>query len=629
MADQYFIIDFDSTIIRTEGLEELAEISLKGNPNKEEFLKKIKETTIAGMEGRLTFRESLKKRLALLQANKSHIEALNKVLKKKISLSFLRNKQFLKTHKNQIYILSGGFKEFVWPVVKKFGILPSHVFANTFKFNKKGKITGFDYKNPLSKNDGKVLAVKRLKLEGEIVAIGDSFTDLQLKRLGVAKRFIAFTENIEREVAVKNADQVVRSFDEFLFVNKLPMSISYPKSKMKALLLENIEPSAKEALEKEGYQVELLAKALGEKDLAEKIKDIAILGIRSKTKVTKEALKNATKLKVVGAFCIGTDQMDLKTLTETGVVVFNAPFQNTRSVVELAVGEMIMLMRGAFDKSSKLHTGIWDKSAKNSNEVRGKTLGIIGYGNIGSQLSVLAENLGMKVIFYDTVEKLPLGNAKKSRNLSELLKISDVISVHVSGEKTNTGFIGEKEFLQMKDGVVFINLSRGFIIDINALAKFLENGKLRGAAVDVFPSEPKSKDEPFKSGLQNLPNVILTPHVAGSTEEAQKEIGEFVSGKIIDFINTGNTYLSVNFPNIQLPKQGNSHRLLHLHKNVPGILAQINKILADSGININGQYLKTNDYVGYVITDVNKKYNQAVLQQFKKIPETIRFRVLY
>lgn len=629
MANQYYIIDFDSTIIQTEGLEELAEISLKDNPDKEGILKKIKETTNAGMEGRLTFRESLKKRLGLLQANKAHIEALNKILKKKISLSILRNKQFLKTHKDQIYILSGGFKEFVQPVVKDFGILPSHIFANTFKFNKKGVITGFDTKNLLSKNDGKVFAVKKLKLKGEIIAIGDSFTDLQIKRMGAAKRFIAFTENIEREIAVKNADQVVRSFDEFLFVNKLPMSISYPKSKIKVLLLENIEAAAKEALMKEGYHIEILPQALSEKELTEKIRDISILGIRSKTIITKKVLANANKLKTIGTFSIGTDQMDLPSISQAGVAVFNAPYQNTRSVVELAIGEIIVLTRGVFDKSSKLHQGIWDKSAKNSNEVRGKTLGIIGYGNIGSQLSVLAENLGMNVIFYDILEKLPLGNAKKIQNLSQLLKTADIISVHVSGDKTNNNLIGEKEFSQMKDGVIFINLSRGFIVDTYALAKFIKTGKIRGAAVDVFPDEPKSIDEPFKSALQSLPNVILTPHIAGSTQEAQKQIAQFVSGKIIDFISTGNTYLCVNLPNIQLPKQKNSHRLLHLHKNVPGVLAQINNVLASCGININGQYLKTNDNIGYVITDINKTYNHDVLQKLKKIPDTIRFRVLY
>ena len=286
-------------------------------------------------------------------------------------------------------------------------------------------------------------------------------------------------------------------------------------------------------------------------------------------------------------------------------------------------------MRQVVDKNNKLHKGVWDKSALGSNEIRGKTLGIIGYGNIGSQLSILAENLGMNVVYFDTVEKLPMGNAQKVNTLHDLLKNADVITVHVSGEKTNTHLIGEKEFASMKNGVVFINLSRGLVVDINAFVRYVKSGKIRGAGLDVFPKEPKSKDELFRSDLQNLPNVILTPHIAGSTIEAQKNIAEFVSGKIIEFINSGNTQFSVNFPNIQLPKQGKSHRLLHLHENTPGILAKINQILADNDININGQYLKTNDQVGYAITDVNKKYNEKLLKELKKITGTIRFRVLY
>ena len=623
MPEQYFIIDFDSTFIQTEGLEELAEVVLKDNPKKEEILEEIKKITNLGMEGKIGFRESLKKRLALLKANRTHLEKVKKVLKKKISPSILRNKKFLKKNKNRIYIVTGGFAEWVLPIAEKFGIQKNHILANTFIFNKKGEVSGFDPKNALSEDNGKVKAVKKLKLKGEILVIGDGITDYQIKQMGAASRFIAFTENVKREQVLKRADQIVSSFDEFLYLHKLQGSLSYPKSKIKALLLENIEDSAKQALEKEGYQVELLKTALDEEELAEKIKDISVLGIRSKTEITGKVLANAHMLKVVGAFCIGTNQMDLPALTEKGIAAFNAPFQNTRSVVELAIGEMIILIRGVFDKSNKAHQGMWEKSAKNSNEVRGKTLGIIGYGNIGSQLSILAESLGINVIYYDALERLPLGNAKKVKNLTELLKISDIISVHVSGEKSNTNLIGEKEFSLMRDGVIFINLSRGFIVDNTAL------GKVRGTGLDVFPSEPKSKDEPFKSQLQNLPNVILTPHIAGSTEEAQREIARYVSGKITDFINSGNTYLCVNLPQLQLPQQNDSHRLLHLHKNVPGVLAQINKIFADYKININGQYLKTSDNIGYVITDVNKKYNQDVITQLKKIPETIRFRVLY
>lgn len=629
MEKQYFIIDFDSTIIQTEGLEELAEIVLKENPKRIEILERIKHITNLGMEGKIGFAKSLKKRLSLLKINKSHFETLSRILKRKISPSILRNKHFFKIYKNQVYLITGGFREFVLPVAKKLGIPENHILANNFEFDKKGNASSFDTKNPLSEDNGKVKAVKNLNLKGEIIVIGDGFTDLQIKNLGAAKKFVAFIENKNRNEVSKNADQIVSSFDEFLFINKLPMSISYPKSRIKALLLENIEPSAKETLEKEGYQVELLKTAFDEDELSEKIKDISILGIRSKTKITKKVLESASKLKVVGAFCIGVDQMDLDALTQKGVAVFNAPFQNTRSVVELAIGEMIVLIRQVVDKNNKLHKGIWDKSSQGTNEIRGKTLGIIGYGNIGSQLSVLAESLGMNVVFYDILERLPLGSAKKADSLSELLKVSDVISVHVSGDKSNTLLIGEKELDLMKNGVIFINLSRGFVVDINNLVKFIKSGKIRGAALDVFPKEPKSKNEPFKSTLQNLTNTIITPHIAGSTEEAQKNIAEFVSNKIIDFINTGNTYLSVNLPNVQLSKQGNSHRLLHLHKNVPGVLAKVNKVLADLGINVNDQYLKTNDKVGYLITDVNKKYNQYTLQQLKKIPDTIKFRILY
>lgn len=629
MENQYLIIDFDSTIIQTEALDELAAIVLKDNPQKLKILDQIKQITSLGMEGRLNFDESLSKRLSLLHIGKKDLEILSKVLKRKISPSISRNRHFFKKYRDKIYVVTGGFKEYVIPVLKDFELEDNHILANTFKFDQKGKVIGFDNKNPLSQNQGKVKIIKKLNLKGEIVVIGDGFTDLEIKQLGAAHSFYAFTENVHREIVASKADRILGSFDEFLFINKLPMTISFPKSKIKALLLENIESSAKDALEKEGYEVELLKNALDEEELCKKIEDVSLLGIRSKTKVTKQVIKSAKKLKAVGAFCVGTDQMDLNALTEAGIAVFNAPFQNTRSVVELAIAEMIILLRRIPDKNTKTHEGIWDKSADSSNEIRGKTLGIIGYGNIGSQLSHLAENLGMKVIFYDTLQKLPFGNAKQVLNLNELFKNSDVISVHISGNESNKNLISEKEFSMMKDGAVFINLSRGLVVDLEALAKFIKNGKLRGAAIDVYPIEPKSKNESFVNILQGLPNTILTPHIAGSTEEAQKEIAEYVSNKLIDFINTGNTYLSVNLPQIQLPEQKSSHRLLHLHKNVPGILAQINQVLADNSINIIGQYLKTNEGIGYVITDVNKKYNESVLKQLQKIPDTIRFRVLY
>lgn len=626
---KYFVIDFDSTFIRTEGLEELAKIALAKNPGKLKILEKIRQLTNQGMEGTISFSKSLELRTRLLQADKNHVKRASKLLKTHISASIVTNKDFFKKHKNEIYIISGGFKELILPVVSGFGISGDHILANEFIYDSNGQITGIDTKNPLSKDQGKVSAVRSLSLDGEVVILGDGITDFQVKKEGAAQKFVYYAENVSRPAVHSRADSTVYNFDEFLSQTRIKKTLSFPKNKIKALLLENIDPSALNLFKAEGYQIEYLTKALSEEELTEKIKDIHILGIRSKTRVTKKVLEHASKLIAVNAFCIGTDQMDLPGLTNRGITVFNAPFQNTRSVVELAVGEIIMLMRGVFDKSTMLHKGIWDKSSKNSNEIRGKKLGIIGYGNIGSQLSVLAENLGMEVYFYDNVEKLSLGNAKKCASLPELLKLCDVITVHVSGERKNTNLISDKEFSKMKDGVILLNLSRGFVVDINALAKALKSGKVRGAALDVFSEEPKGKDEPFKSILKGMPNVILTPHIAGSTKEAQKNIGEFVSSKVIDFMNSGNTYLSVNIPNIQLPGQKKAHRLLHLHKNVPGILAQINNILANHKINILGQYLKTNEEVGYVITDVDKKYDQKILSELKTIPDTIRFRVLY
>lgn len=406
-------------------------------------------------------------------------------------------------------------------------------------------------------------------------------------------------------------------------------ALSYPKNRIKVLLLENIHEHGIKKMKEEGYNVEVYPAGMSEDELCEAIKDVSILGIRSKTMVTKKVLDNATRLHSVGAFCIGTNQIDLRTCLHKGIAVFNAPFSNTRSVVELAIGEIILLMRNIPDKSISMHKGIWDKSAKNSNEIRGKVLGLIGYGNIGSQLSVLAESLGMIVQFYDIEEKLALGNAHQCKDLNELLKTSDIISLHVDGRKDNENIIGEAEFEQMKKGVIFLNLSRGHIVDIAALKKNVLSGKIRGLAVDVFPEEPMSNDDEFISELRGLPNTILTPHIGGSTAEAQHAIADFVPGKIMDYINSGSTNYSVNFPNITLPRLQNAHRFIHIHANEPGVLAEINKELAIHNINVVGQYLKTNEEIGYVITDINKEYDDEVIKNLKKIKGTIRFRVLY
>lgn len=626
---QYFIIDFDSTFIKSEALDELGEIVLKDNPDREKILGEIKDITHRGMRGEIPFAKSLSGRISMLKPGKTDIEVLGKYLKKHISPSISRNKNFFKLYKDSIFIISGGFREYILPVVSSFGIDESHVLANTFIFDKNGNYKGYDLENPLAQDNGKEKALKLLHLDGDITVIGDGYTDYKLKEAGLVKKFIAFTENIERDVVTEKADHIASSFDEFLYINKLPMSVSYPKSRINVLLLENIDNLAVRKFEEEGYNVAFYNKSFAEDELTEKIKNIQILGIRSRTHVNNKILDNAPRLLTIGAFCIGTNQIELKSAAAQGTAVFNAPFSNTRSVVELIIGEIITLSRDVVRKNNDMHKGIWSKTAKNMHEIRGKTLGIVGYGNIGSQLSVLAESLGMNVVFYDVIEKLALGNAKQCKSLSELFKKADMISIHVDGNARNKNLIGEKEFQSMKDGVIFLNASRGFIVDTSAFINNIKKGKIGGAALDVFPVEPKSKDEEFISELRQFSNVILTPHIGGSTEEAQRNIADFVSTKIIDYINTGNTHLSVNLPNIQVHKQKNTHRLLHLHRNVPGILAKINGLLAENKLNIEGQYLKTNEEIGYVVTDVNKKYDTGVLELLKKIPDTIRFRVLY
>lgn len=395
-------------------------------------------------------------------------------------------------------------------------------------------------------------------------------------------------------------------------------------SKPKVLLLENINSDAVKTFEDAGYQVVTHTKALSEQELIVAISDIAILGIRSKTKVTQSVIAAAPKLHAIGAFCIGTNQIDISACTAKGIAVFNAPYSNTRSVVELAIGEIIMLMRRTFPQSIEAHAGGWDKSSKGSYEIRGKKLGIIGYGNIGSQLSVVAEGLGMQVAFFDIQEKLALGNAKKMKTQKELLAWADVVTLHVDGRSENADLIDTPELKSMKKGAYLLNLSRGHVVVVEALAAALRSGALAGASVDVFPHEPKGNDEKFLSPLQGIPNVILTPHVGGSTEEAQLAIGQYVSAKLVSFSATGDSMLSVNFPQTNMPQQEKTARLIHIHANVPGMLAQINEVLAERKINVVGQSLRTNEKVGYAVVDFVGVCDTQLLADLSMIKGTIR-----
>lgn len=405
---------------------------------------------------------------------------------------------------------------------------------------------------------------------------------------------------------------------------------SLDKSKIKILLLEGVHQSAVDNFKAAGYtNIEYHAASLPEEQLKESIKDAHFIGIRSRTQLTEEIFDAAEKLVAVGCFCIGTNQVDLKAAMIRGIAVFNAPYSNTRSVAELVLAESIMLLRGVPEKNAVCHRGGWLKSAKNSFEIRGKTLGIIGYGSIGSQLSVLAESLGMKVIYFDVVTKLPLGNAEQVASMKELLNTADIVSLHVPETEATKWMMGPEQFAEMKQGSIFLNAARGTVVDIDALAEVIRSGKLLGAAIDVFPVEPRSNDDEFISPLREFDNVILTPHVGGSTMEAQENIGVEVSEKMIKYSDNGTTTSAVNFPEVALPSHPGKHRLLHLHENVPGVMSEINKVLSDNGINISGQFLQTNEKVGYVVVDVEKEYSPQALDALRTVTGTIRARVLF
>jgi len=405
--------------------------------------------------------------------------------------------------------------------------------------------------------------------------------------------------------------------------------IAPPTSPTRALILENVHPDAVQALTLAGCEVITRAGALDEAGLVEALDGVQILGIRSKTAVPEKVLAAADDLLAIGAFCIGTNQIDLAEASRRGVAVFNAPFSNTRSVVELALAEIISLTRRMTEKDRLMHAGVWDKSARGAHEVRGRTLGIVGYGNIGTQLSVLAENLGMRVLFYDTADKLALGNARRCDSLADLLADADVVTLHVDGRAGNAGLFGAGEFAAMRPGALFLNLSRGFVVDYGALRAHLESGRLAGAGIDVFPDEPLAAGDEFVSPLRGLDNVVLTPHIGGSTEEAQQDIGRFVGGKLADYLLAGATSLSVNLPQLALPEATNEHRLIHVHRNLPGVLAAINSRLAAGGVNIDAQYLGTRAELGYVITDVGRELDDDTVQALQDLPETIRLRVLH
>lgn len=629
MTSPVFIFDFDSTLVRIETLEALADIALSDAPDAAAKKAEIASLTDQAMTGQVDFGTALRRRLELLALNRSHVEALSDRILDEASASIRRNVDFFERHAERVYILSGGFREVIAPLAARLGIAADHVLANDLIYDAEGRVTGLDDANPLSRDNGKPEVIKALNLTGPVVMVGDGWTDAEVKLAGAADRFYAFTEVVSRQKVIEVADATAASLDEVLFAEGVSGRWSYPRNRIKMLLLENIHPAAVERLEEAGYSVETMKGALDEDDLIEAIKGVHVLGIRSKTNVSARVLEHADRLLAVAAFCIGTNQIDLDAAAAHGVAVFNAPYSNTRSVVELAIGLTIVLMRDVADKSAAMHQGQWNKSATGSRELRGKTLGIVGYGAIGSQLSVLAEGLGMRVIFHDLSERLALGNARRMRSLDALLTEADVVSLHVDGRKDNADVIGAAQFAKMKPGVLFLNLSRGHVVDVDALAEAVKSGWVAGAAVDVFPEEPRTNADPFDSPLRGLKNVILSPHIGGSTEEAQEAIAEFAAERLLGYLNRGDTTFCVNLPNVQLAEVSRAHRLLHIHRNQPGVLAELNRALSAAGFNILGQHLKTDERTGYVITDVDRDYDPEVLKVLRDLPGTVRFRMLH
>ena len=624
-----YVFDFDSTLVRIETLEALADIALGGAPDAAAIRDRISALTDAAMAGDLPFGEALRLRLSLLPLTRAHVTELAERILDEGTPSVRRNLRFFRENAGRIVILSGGFREIIAPLAAHLHIPADQVLCNDLLYDADGFVTGVDPANPLAEAGGKPVVIKALALPGPVVMVGDGWTDAEVKLQGAADRFHAFTEIVRRETVVAAADAEAPSMDEFLHAEGLAGRYSYPRGRIRILLLENIHPAAVERLEEAGYTVETRKGALDEDALIEAVRGVHVLGVRSKTQVSAEVLQAADRLMAVAAFCIGTNQIDLDAAAARGVAVFNAPYSNTRSVVELAVGLTIVLLRDVSDKSAAMHRGEWNKSADGSRELRGKTLGIVGYGAIGSQLSVLAEALGMRVIFHDLTERLTLGNARRMPSLDALLAESDVVSLHVDGRADNTALIGAAELSRMKPGALLLNLSRGHIVDVGALAQALGSGRIGGAALDVFPDEPATNADPFDSPLRGLKNVILTPHIGGSTEEAQEAIGAFAAERLLAYLNRGDTTFCVNLPNVQLAEVSGAHRILHIHRNQPGVLADLNRALAAAGLNILGQHLKTDERTGYVITDVDRDYDPEALRTLKSVAGTLRFRMLH
>lgn len=608
MKDTWFVFDFDSTFTQVEAMEELAAISLANDPDKDLLIEKIKQLTDLAMEGKMPFSKSLKARIALLSAKKYHLNMLVNRLRKRVSTSFSRNKAFFKAHKGRVIIISGGFKEFIEPVVKPYFIEPDCVFANTFVFDKKNNIIGANEQNPLAQELGKVKLLRQLKLSGNIVMVGDGYTDFQVYESGIAHEFYAYTENISRAIVVEQSALVAPSLDEILFQHKLPMALSYPKTRIKALLWGEETWQAEAALKREGYQITKL-KGLVEPKLLQKAYMQSSLLLFSPNNANLERQLKACAQNGHWPMCAGIwgewDQTEIyRNWAKNGLAVFASSYAHTRSVAELALMHLLHLNRFKGE------------------ELLGKRLGIIGYGHSGSLLSVMAAHLGVEVYYYDLDDKPAMGNAKRVKQLPELLRKCELVVLTAGSRFTKELIIGTKEIKAMQNGALLVQLSYDSHVDLAAVKEALHQQKLGGYAADFI-------EEDARKLFAKLPNVQVSYMARLATKQTQENIATSLTERLLGFMNKGDTQGSINFPEMQLPALQHSHRFIHVHQNKPGVLAQINSILAAHKINVSGQYLKTNEQIGYVITDVSKEYPSKAIADLKAIAETIKFRVLY
>jgi len=615
MRNPYFIIDFDSTFTQVEALDVLAGIVLAHSPRREEVVRAIQEITDLGMNGELDFRESLIRRLNLLRAHREDIHRLAEDLKALISPSFQRNRKHLAALRDTVYVVSNGFREFIVPVVESYGLLAQNVYANTFRFDESGLITGFDTENPLSRSGGKPTVIRDLQLQGDVYVIGDGANDLEIWKAGYANKFYLFTENVEREKVRQEADHAAATVDEILYELNLARSLSYPKTRIRVLLLEGVGPQAVAAFEEEGYQVEVAPPGLTDRELAARLPQVNILGLSSRRTVTEDMLRHTRRLISIGVFSSDASRINLEACSRRGIAVFNAPFSHVRPVCEFTMGNILWLSRG--------------REGSPGRQIRGKVLGIIGYGKIGAQLGLMAESLGMDVLFYDIDDRVPLGNHRKCTQLGELLQRADFVSIHISDSPANYRMFSDATFQALRPDSSVLYSGNAEAVDLDALLRHLQAHPNAGCALDLHADRLSQDSRATLEEVRRFGRVLFTPGISALTEEAEEDRAAFIPAKINEYLNTGNTMGSLNFPNIFLPSLKNAHRLLHIHQNVPNVLARINQIFAAHRINILAQSLQTSGPVGYVVTDVDLQYPEALLDEMRGIGETIWFRVLY